>query len=67
MFLSFISMETHRVSVLELYSDSIEDWEALFSQFRSIYPNEYLLKRNECDGYFLLGSSDNEIMESISK
>ncbi|XP_076549044.1 uncharacterized protein LOC117600898 isoform X2 [Osmia lignaria lignaria] len=60
-------METHRVSVLELYSDSIEDWEALFSQFRSIYPHEYLLKRNECDGYFLLGSSDNEIMQSISK
>ncbi|XP_076549043.1 uncharacterized protein LOC117600898 isoform X1 [Osmia lignaria lignaria] len=48
-------------------SDSIEDWEALFSQFRSIYPHEYLLKRNECDGYFLLGSSDNEIMQSISK
>ncbi|XP_076391332.1 uncharacterized protein LOC100883035 isoform X2 [Megachile rotundata] len=48
-------------------SDSIEDLEVLFRQFRSIYPYEYLLKRNECDGYFLLGSSDTDVMELISK
>ncbi|CAK9806164.1 Glutamate receptor U1 [Anthophora quadrimaculata] len=50
-------------------SDSMKDSKALFSQFRSIYPYEYHLKRStyECDGYFLLGSSDNEIMESMEK
>ncbi|KOC68373.1 hypothetical protein WH47_03531 [Habropoda laboriosa] len=50
-------------------SDSMGDSKALFSQFRSIYPYEYLLKRStyECDGYFLLGSSDNEIVEPVEK
>nr|XP_031832430.1 uncharacterized protein LOC116426913 [Nomia melanderi] len=47
----------------------IGDTEILFSQFRSVYPYEYLLKRStyECDGYLLLGSSDAEILGLIEK
>ncbi|XP_043589900.1 uncharacterized protein LOC122570923 isoform X2 [Bombus pyrosoma] len=50
-------------------SDTTEDSETLFSQFRSIYPSSYLLKSNthDCHEFFLLGSSEEGIMESIKK
>ncbi|XP_050482745.1 uncharacterized protein LOC126869794 isoform X1 [Bombus huntii] len=50
-------------------SDTTEDSETLFSQFRSIYPSNYLLKSNthDCHEFFLLGSSEEGIMESIKK
>ncbi|XP_076751512.1 ionotropic receptor 21a [Xylocopa sonorina] len=49
--------------------DSKENSEALFDQFRSMYPYEYVLmpssKRHECHGYFLVGLSQKEIARSI--
>ncbi|XP_076658860.1 putative glutamate receptor [Halictus rubicundus] len=52
-----------------LFNAPIGDTEILFSQFRSVYPYEYLLRRStyECNGYFLLGSSDEEILRLIEK
>ncbi|XP_076298048.1 uncharacterized protein LOC143217546 [Lasioglossum baleicum] len=52
-----------------LFNAPIGDTEILFSQFRSVYPYEYLLRRstNECNGYFVLGSSDEEILRLIEK
>ncbi|CAL7946158.1 unnamed protein product [Xylocopa violacea] len=48
--------------------DSTQDSEALFDQFRSTYPYEYVLmssKRDDCHGYFLLGLNEKEIAQSI--
>ncbi|KZC10876.1 Glutamate receptor delta-2 subunit [Dufourea novaeangliae] len=52
-----------------LLNDPIEDSMALFSQFRSVYPYEYLLKRSDqkCDGYLLLGSSEKGILRLMKK
>ncbi|XP_076630643.1 uncharacterized protein LOC143346440 [Colletes latitarsis] len=52
-----------------LFDGSMEDTEVLFRQFRSVYPYEYLLKQSiyDCNGYLLLGSSDEEIKKSLDK
>ncbi|XP_043265540.1 ionotropic receptor 21a [Colletes gigas] len=52
-----------------LFDGSMGDTEVLFRQFRSVYPYEYLLKQStyDCNGYLLLGSSDEEIRKSLDK
>lgn len=47
--------------------DPIYDVEVLFHQFINIYPHEYLLHRifYECQGYFLLGPTDEEIEKAM--
>ena len=57
------------LKIMKFYLDTTEDSETLFNQFRSIYPSNYLLKSNthDCHEFFLLGSSEEGIMESIKK
>ncbi|XP_076379925.1 uncharacterized protein LOC117221780 [Megalopta genalis] len=64
-----VSKLRRRLLIQEFSSAPLGDAVALFSQFRSVYPYEYLLRRStyECDGYFLLGSSDDEILRLIEK
>ncbi|GAB1864213.1 Ionotropic glutamate receptor L-glutamate and glycine-binding domain-containing protein [Camponotus japonicus] len=48
-------------------SESIHDVEVLFRQFINIYPYEYLLRQRiyECQCYFLLGPTDDEIEKDM--
>ncbi|KAL0099595.1 hypothetical protein PUN28_019782 [Cardiocondyla obscurior] len=48
-------------------SESIHDVEILFHQFIDIYPHEYLLHKivYDCQGYFLLGPTDEEIEKAM--
>ncbi|EFN72209.1 hypothetical protein EAG_15219 [Camponotus floridanus] len=50
-------------------SESIHDVEVLFRQFINIYPYEYLLRQRiyECQCYFLLGPTDDEIEKDMQK
>ncbi|XP_070170936.1 uncharacterized protein [Polyergus mexicanus] len=50
-------------------SESIHDVEMLFHQFINIYPYEYLLRQKmyDCQSYFLLGPTDNEIEKNMQK
>ncbi|XP_043511096.1 ionotropic receptor 21a-like [Frieseomelitta varia] len=50
-------------------TDWTEDSSAVFDQFKNVYPYDYLLETSmhECQGFFFLGSSDDDIMESIKK
>lgn len=64
---------SQKLTYRNFYSDSTEDSEIFFDRFRTIYPYDYFLKRNtneyeqECNGYLLLGSYDDEIMEFVRK
>ncbi|XP_053978467.1 uncharacterized protein LOC128876273 isoform X1 [Hylaeus volcanicus] len=76
---SWISNEDFRVVIQSsfrfskccsvLFNDSIEASRVLFNQFRSVYRGVYLLERSvsDCNGYLLLGSSDEEIRQFLNK
>lgn len=51
------------------FSGSMHDGKVLFRQFINIYPYEYLLcqKMYECQSYFLLGPTDDEIEKDMQK
>ncbi|KAG7201633.1 hypothetical protein KM043_004369 [Ampulex compressa] len=48
-------------------SESINDVEVLFNQFINIYPSDYLVRRKiyECQGYFLLAPTVEEIVRAL--
>ncbi|XP_029673643.1 glutamate receptor 3.4-like [Formica exsecta] len=50
-------------------SESIHNVEVLFRQFINIYPYEYLLRQKmyDCQSYFLLGPTDDEIEKDMQK
>ncbi|KAL6427163.1 hypothetical protein ACFW04_008664 [Cataglyphis niger] len=76
---SWISMENFTMLIKKSFlydtccniflSESIHDVEVLLLQFINIYPYEYLLRQKmyECQSYFLLGSTDDEIEKDVQK
>ncbi|XP_076245975.1 uncharacterized protein LOC143186286 [Calliopsis andreniformis] len=69
-FATIINLSLSSTMCCNVYlSDSVDDSEVLFNQFKRTYKYEYLLNRSsyKCDGYFLLSSREAEIAKFMEK